>query len=104
MVAAAREVDAGAAALGNTLPYRDVPAHLMHVARTTGHNISSMLQDVRRQVPTEIDAICGAVVQRGAHLNIPTPVNAALWRLMQAKEQGQSTTPAEVCRFLSQVA
>lgn len=104
MVAAAREVEAVAAALGIALPYRDVAAHVREVAQSTGHNISSMLQDVRRQVPTEIDAICGAVVQRGAQLNIPTPVNAALLHLVQAKEHGQAATLAEVCRILSQVA
>lgn len=104
MVAAAREVEAVAAALSIALPYRDVAAHVMDVARMTGHNISSMLQDVRRQVPTEIDAICCAVVQHGAQLNIPTPVNAALSHLIRAKEQGQSTKPEEVYRVLSQVA
>ena len=104
MIAAAREVEAVATALGIALPYPDVAAHVMDVARVTGHNISSMLQDVRRQVPTEIDAICGAVVQRGAHLDVPTPVNAALLHLIQAKEHGQSTAPAEVYHVLSQVA
>jgi 2-dehydropantoate 2-reductase len=104
MIAAAREVEAVAVALGIALPYRDVAAHVMNVARVTGPNISSMLQDVKRHVPTEIDAICGAVVQRGAHLKIPTPVNAALVHLMQAKEQGHPPTPAEVYRVLSQVA
>jgi 2-dehydropantoate 2-reductase len=104
MVAAAREVEAVATALGIALPYRDVAAHVMNVAQMTGHNISSMLQDVRRHVPTEIDAICGTVVQRGVQLKIPTPVNAALLHLIQAKEQGQTTTPAEVYRVLSQVA
>ena len=104
MVAAAREVEAVAAALGIALPYRDVAAHVMNVAQMTGHNISSMLQDVRRHVPTEIDAICGAVVQRGVQLKIPTPVNATLLYLIQAKEQGHTPTPAEVYRVLSQVA
>jgi 2-dehydropantoate 2-reductase len=104
MVAAAREVEAVAAALGIALPYRDVAAHVMNVAQMTGHNVSSMLQDVRRHVPTEIDAICGAVVQRGVQLKIPTPVNAALLHLIQAKEQGHPPTPAEVYRVLSQVA
>jgi 2-dehydropantoate 2-reductase len=104
MVAAAREVEAVAAALGIALPYQDVAAHVMHVAQVTGHNLSSMLQDVRRHVPTEIDAICGAVVQCGARVQIPTPVNAALLHLIRAKEQGQGTTPAEVYRVLSQVA
>jgi 2-dehydropantoate 2-reductase len=93
MVAAAREVEAVAAAQGIRLPYSDVAAHVRDVARATGANVSSMLQDMRRQVPTEIDAICGAVVHYGARYHVPTPINAALFALVKAKEAGQVVTP-----------
>jgi len=43
-----------------------------------------MFQDVRRGAPTEIDAICGAVTQRGEKHGIPTPFNHACWKLVQA--------------------
>jgi 2-dehydropantoate 2-reductase len=62
-----------------------------------------MLQDVRRQVPTEIDAICGAVVRYGARLHVPTPVNALLFDLIRAQERGQGIAPEAVYRALSQV-
>ncbi len=104
MVAAAREAGAVAAALNIRLPYPDVAAQVEHVAHVTGENISSMLQDVRRQVPTEIDAICGAVVRHGSHLNVPTPVNAALLNLIRDKESGRPMSPEEIDRVLSQVA
>jgi 2-dehydropantoate 2-reductase len=103
MIAAAREVEAVAAAQGISLPYPDVAAQVQEVARVTGANISSMLQDVRRQVPTEIDAICGAVVRYGARLHVPTPVNALLFDLIRAKERGQGIAPEAVYRALSQV-
>ncbi len=103
MEAAAREVQAVAAAQHIRLPYPDVAAHVRDVARVTGENISSMLQDMRRRVPTEIDAICGAVVRHGARLNVPTPVNAALLSLIRDKERGQPMAPEAVYHALSQV-
>lgn len=104
MIAAAREVEAVAAAQGIRLPCPDVAAQVREVARVTGANISSMLQDIRRQVRTEIDAMCGAVVRYGERLHVPTPVNAALFDLIRAKERGQAIAPEAVYRTLSQVA
>ena len=60
------------------LPYPDPVAHVREVAQRTALNFSSMLQDVLRGAPTEIDAINGAVVQEGRRLGVPTPVNEAL--------------------------
>ncbi len=57
------------------------------VARRTAGNYSSMLQDVRRGTPTEIDAICGAVTRVGKRDGIPTPMNEACWRLVEALTQ-----------------
>lgn len=54
------------------------------VARKTASNISSMLQDRRRGAPTEIDAICGAVVRAGKEVEVPTPINQTLLYLMQS--------------------
>ncbi len=103
MIAAAREVEAVAAAQGISLPYPDVAAQVQEVARVTGANISSMLQDIRRQVPTEIDAMSGAVVRYGERLGIPTPVNTALLNLIRIRERGQTIASEEVYRVLSQV-
>ncbi|MBI5136020.1 MAG: 2-dehydropantoate 2-reductase [Nitrospirae bacterium] len=44
----------------------------------TARHRSSMLQDLERGRPTEVDAINGQVVAAGTRLGIPTPVNAAL--------------------------
>lgn len=48
---------------------------------------TSMLQDIQRGRPTEIDALCGAVVRGGERLNIPTPINSTLLGLVKAKER-----------------
>ncbi|MFQ5407344.1 MAG: ketopantoate reductase family protein [Anaerolineales bacterium] len=83
MVAAAQEAAAVAAARGIELA-GDAAARVREVARLTAANRSSMLQDVTRGAPTEIDAISGAVVRAGQQLGVPTPVNEVLWRLVRA--------------------
>ena len=62
----------------------DAVALVEDVARKTAANHSSMLQDIRRGAPTEIDAICGAVARAGERDGVPTPVNSVCWRLIQA--------------------
>jgi len=84
MAAAAREAAAVAAAQDIQLPYPDPVAAAEAVARRTALNRSSMLQDISRGAPTEIDAICGAIVRAGGQAGVPTPVNQALWQLVQA--------------------
>jgi len=56
------------------------------VCRATANNISSMLQDVRAEKVTEIDAINGALVRQGAQLGIATPVNIELVRKIKEIE------------------
>ncbi len=58
----------------------------LRVARDTGANRSSMLQDVERGARTEIDALCGAVCREGRALGVPTPVNRELWRRVRVLE------------------
>jgi 2-dehydropantoate 2-reductase len=84
----AREVAAVAAAQGVLLPYPDPVAAAEAVAHRTAANCSSMLQDVQRCAPTEIDAICGAIVRAGEQIGVPTPVNRTLLYLVQALAQG----------------
>ena len=86
MAAAAREVQAVAAAQGIALPFGDPAAEAEAVARRTAANVSSMLGDVRRRAPTEIDAICGAVVRAGEAFGVDTPVNRTLHALVKAVE------------------
>jgi 2-dehydropantoate 2-reductase len=87
MAAAATEVAHVAAAQGLKLPFADVASRTAEVSQATASNRSSMLQDVSRHAPTEIDAISGAVVNFGRRLGIPTPVNEFLLRMVKAKER-----------------
>ena len=86
MDAVAWETAAVAQAQGIRLPFDDPAERVREVAARTACNRSSMLQDVLRGTPTEIDAINGAVVRTGQRLGVPTPINATLWRLVCALE------------------
>ena len=66
------------------LPFDDPIAVAEDVARKTAANQSSMLQDVLRNAPTEIDAICGAVVKAAQKHGIETPANWICWQLVRA--------------------
>ncbi len=87
MRAAADEVGTLAAALGIRLPFESAADRCEEVARLTAHNRSSMLQDALRGVETEVEVISGAVVRKGEELGVPTPVNAALYRMVKALEE-----------------
>jgi 2-dehydropantoate 2-reductase len=84
MAAAAGEVAAVADGLGVRLPYDDAAAEAFEVARRTARNRSSMLQDIERGAPTQIDAICGAVVRQAQAMRRQAPVNEMLWHLILA--------------------
>jgi 2-dehydropantoate 2-reductase len=84
MELAAEEAASVAKALGAQLPYEDPLAMVADVARKTGSNHSSMLQDIMRGAPTEIEAISGAIVQQGEQIGVDTPVNKVLWKLVCA--------------------
>ena len=58
---------------------------------TAAHR-ASMLQDLGRGKPTEIDALNGAIVRLGRQVGVPTPINAVVTRLVHAKEQFSSVS------------
>jgi 2-dehydropantoate 2-reductase len=60
------------------------------VPATAAHR-SSMLQDVERGRPTEIDAINGHVAARGEALGVPAPVNATLAHTIRARVRRAAT-------------
>jgi 2-dehydropantoate 2-reductase len=75
--AAAREVGKVAAAKGIRISV-DLARHAVGVARATAGNRSSMLQDLDAGLPTEIDALCGALVAEARRARVPVPVNERL--------------------------
>jgi 2-dehydropantoate 2-reductase len=86
MAAAVEEAVHVAQAKGIALPYADPQEQVKAVTIATGSNRSSMLSDVLRGVPTEIDVINGAIVREGTRLGISTPINQTLVWLIKAIE------------------
>jgi len=80
----ARETAAVAKALGVALPFPGPERAAEEVAQRTADNQSSMLQDVLRGSPTEIDVINGAVVRLAEENNLQVPVNRTVWSLVRA--------------------
>ena len=66
------------------------------------HNIASMLQDLRRGRPTEIDYMNGAVVALGAKHGVSCPVNKGIADIIKALEtQSRSLLPEEMLQAQS---
>ena len=91
---AAREVARIAIAAGVRLTEAEAEARVVQVARATAENRSSMLQDVERGRPTEIEAITGAVLEKARELHVPTPVNEGLYRAVKALAPGRAAGSA----------
>ena len=72
------------------LIYDDPLSKVEAVCEATAANVSSMLQDVLRRKPTEIDFINGAIVRQAQALNLPTPVNSVLTNLVKTIESTYS--------------
>ena len=88
MIAAAHETANVAVAKGIKIPY-DVTEEVRDVASSTAENRSSMLQDVLRGSPTEIECINCAVAKIGKSLGIPVPVNEKLCKLVRSSLRGK---------------
>lgn len=82
---AAREVADVARAQGIRLA-GDMAERAEAVAEATGGNRSSMLQDLERGVPSEIESLNGAVVAEAVRRRVPVPVNEWLSRSVRARE------------------
>lgn len=82
--ALAGEVARVATAAGVPLGEDEARTAWRDVARMTGPNRSSMLQDVQAGRPTEVDAICGAVHREGERRGVAAPLNQAMTVLVSA--------------------
>jgi 2-dehydropantoate 2-reductase len=87
MMRAANEVTAVAQAKGISLSAPNAGQQAFQVAQKTASNHSSMLQDIERGRPTEIEAICGAIVKHGRDNHIATPVNLAFYQCIKKIEK-----------------
>ena len=104
MIAAAEETALVAQAHHISLPYPHPGQQTVTVAQNTALNHSSMLQDVWRGAPTEIDAICGAVVRYGRIANLPTPVNQTLQHLVHHINPTQPLSVSQIKEMIAKEA
>ncbi len=65
-------------------PLADPGGRVLEVARRTGANRCSMLQDIEAGRRTEIDAITGAILRRAEKVGIEVPINRTLFQLVSA--------------------
>jgi 2-dehydropantoate 2-reductase len=86
MAQAVDEAVAVARALGISLAAGQALEQVQRICELTSENRASMLQDILRGAPTEIDVINGAVVAKGREVGVPTPVNLLLTQLIKALE------------------
>jgi 2-dehydropantoate 2-reductase len=78
-------------------------AALAQAMERHGKTKASMLQDLERGVPTEVDVIDGAVVDRGRAHGVPTPLHAGVVDLIHAAERGERRPDRDGLRRLAQM-
>jgi 2-dehydropantoate 2-reductase len=88
------ECVAVARAGGVALPAIDHAEMVRRFAEVVDRVYSSTSQDLERGKRTEIDALNGFVVRRGAELGVPTPVNQSLVALVKLRESQFDRAPA----------
>lgn len=76
--------------MGIRLDYQERWQAILGVLEKAKTAKPSMLQDVEKKRPTEIDVINGAIVAEGKRLGVATPYNHTLVTLIQALEDGFS--------------
>jgi 2-dehydropantoate 2-reductase len=73
---------------------------LAEAMRRHGATKASMLQDLERGIPTEVDVIVGAVVERGREHGVPAPLHERVTALIHAAERGERAPSPEALRDL----
>ena len=71
---------------GTHFSYMEVLDMVHHVCENAGKGYSFMYQDVKRYIPTEIDAINGAIVEQARRYNVSVPYNSLIVDLIHAIE------------------
>ena len=63
-----------------------------HAREVAYHHKASMFQDILAERPTEIAALNGGIVQFGEETGVPTPLNQAIWALIEGLEHSWTRT------------
>ena len=85
-ISAMSEAAMVATASGVDISELDLEELLREVATNTADNRCSMLQDIMAGRKTEVDQLCGAVVEMGESVGVPTPRNEMLHALISGIE------------------
>lgn len=83
-----REAVAVAGAEGVASSEAEVWEMIRRIVARTARNKTSMLQDLERGAPTEVEAMNGVIVASGARHGIETPWNRLILRLIRSRERG----------------
>ncbi len=67
------------------------PWEMNKIGAQTNHP-PSMLYDIRHQLPTEVDFLCGAIAREAQRAGVPAPLHTAMYRLIKAKEASWNFT------------
>lgn len=73
----------------------DPDALVDHGREVAYRHKASMLQDVLAERPTEVAALNGGIVRFGRERGVPTPLNEALWALIEGLEHSWKQEPNE---------
>lgn len=65
------------------------PWAMNKIGAMTNHP-TSMLYDVRHQLPTEVDFLSGAIAREAERVGVPAPLHAAVYRLIKGREAAWS--------------
>jgi 2-dehydropantoate 2-reductase len=61
------------------------PWEMNKIGAVTNHP-PSMLYDIRRQLPTEVDFLSGAIAREAERVGVPAPLHSAVYRLIKGRE------------------
>jgi 2-dehydropantoate 2-reductase len=78
------------AAAANVTLHED-PWEMNKIGARTNHP-PSMLHDVRRELPTEVDFLSGAIAREARRTGIEAPLHSAVYRLIKGKEASWAFT------------
>lgn len=83
---------------------RTIATMLLPIAMKKHRNIEpSMLQDLKKQKPCEVDAINGVVSSWGKKYGVPTPINDTIIKIIKKIESGELTPCAENIRLFDNI-
>lgn len=95
----ANEAAAVAESQGVELPFADPERTAEEVAENTRENYSSMLRDILRDAPTEVDAINGEIVRLGHECGLGVSVNMLVWNLVLEQKRLSSAELSDMVRL-----